>query len=92
MRGLLAGAAALAGAWGTLFAGAGEPAAFMEPKLMLGLLFAPLAMGPLEPAALIVIDEGFLPWPAPLAMVGPTAGTAGGIEPLPFTTEFDLPC
>lgn len=81
------------GAWGTLFAMAGEPPAFSEPKLMLGRLLEPLAIGPEVPAALIVMEEGLRPWAgAPLAMGGaPTAGTAGWIWLLPFT-EPVFPC
>lgn len=69
------------GAWGTLFAMAGEPPAFIEPKLILGRLLEPLAMGPEVPAALMVMEEGLRPWAgAPLAIgAGPTAGTAGWI-------------
>lgn len=51
---------------GVLWAMAGEPPAFMEPKLMFGLPVGPTAppLGtyPEEPAALIVMDEGFLLW------------------------------
>ena len=64
----------------------------------------PFGMCPEVPAALIVTD-GFRLWSPPpklevaavlpFIIVGvPTAGTAGGIGPLPFTEaiESDLPC
>lgn len=62
-RGLLCGLLSEAAvACGALLAMAGEPATFIEPKLMFGgLAYAadpPLGMCPLVPVALIITDDG----------------------------------